>query len=149
MRISEQGLALIRQSEGFSAETYICPAGKTTIGYGHVVRPNERFPDGIDKEEAENILQQDVTETEQAVSRLATVELSQNQFDALVAFAYNIGVGAFEKSTLLRLLNDGDMAAAAGEFGRWVYAGDKKLDGLVRRRSLETALFNGDPIELE
>src|SRR5258706_6018694 len=129
MRISEQGMALIRQSEGFSVTPYICPAGKRTIGYGHVIQAGENYPAcGINEGEAEAILLQDISKTEQAVSRLVTVNLAQNQFDALVSFAYNIGINAFEKSTLLRLLNAGETGACAGQFGRWVYGGGKRLE---------------------
>ena len=142
MRISEQGIALIKESEGFSATCYRCPAGKWTIGYGHVVRPDDAIKNKLSAAQAEILLQQDVAETEQAVNRLVTIELNQNQFDALVVFAYNIGIGAFGHSTLLRLLNNGNMTAVSGEFLRWVYAGGKKLDGLVRRRQAEAALFS-------
>jgi len=142
MHISEQGLSLIRQSEGFCACQYLCPADKPTIGYGHVIRAGEVFPQaGISEEEAKKLLIQDVTATEAAVNRLVTVPLNQNQFDALVAFTYNVGAGALENSTLLRDLNGGDTQKAAGEFSRWVFAGGKKLDGLARRRAEETALF--------
>lgn len=140
MKTSEQGLALIRRSEGFSAQIYLCPAEKPTIGYGHVIRAGESYPNGISEAEAEALLAKDVEGTEQAIGRLVMVSLSQNQFDALVAFAYNIGVKAFEKSTLLRLLNEGN-SAAYEQFGRWVYAGGRKLDGLTVRRAAEAALF--------
>jgi lysozyme len=145
MRISERGLALIRESEGFSATVYLCPAGKPTIGYGHVVEDGEDFSaGGIRVDQAETLLIQDVAVAERAVSRLVTVEVSQNEFDALVVFAYNIGIHAFEKSTLLRFLNAGDKQAAAAQFGHWVYGGGVILAGLVNRRAAETALFNED-----
>ena len=143
MKTSEQGLALIRQCEGFSALPYICPAGKETIGYGHCLHFGEKYPpEGISRNIAENMLIQDVAAAEQAVNTLVTAPLNQNQFDALAAFVYNIGGKAFEKSTLLRILNAGDTERAAGEFNRWVYAGGRKIEGLVRRRALEAALFN-------
>lgn len=142
MEISEQGLALIRGFEGFSATPYLCPGGKPTIGYGHVIGAGEAFPEaGISRETAETMLKQDVKWAEQAVRRLAAVALSQNQFDALVCLVYNIGAKAFEKSTLLRILNSGDPEAAARQFSRWVYASGRKLPGLERRRAAETLLF--------
>jgi len=132
MKTSEQGLALIRKNEGFSAKMYFCPAGKPTIGYGHVISADENFPTGgISEYDAKIILIQDVSQAEQALNRLIKVTISQNQFDALAAFTYNIGIGAFENSTLLRLLNDGDIAGASHEFSRWVYANGKILGGLV------------------
>lgn len=134
-------MALIKRWEGFSARVYLCPAGRRTIGYGHVVRSGEGFPDGISLGEAEDLLISDIRETEQAVGRLVTVPLSQGQFDALVCLAYNIGAGALARSTLLRLLNAGNRAAAALEFSRWAYAGGYKLEGLIKRREEEKALF--------
>jgi len=144
MQTSEQGLALIRQSEGFSAHVYLCPAGKNTIGYGHVIADGEQYPDsGISEQDAETLLIQDVNATEQAINRLVTITINQNQFDALVAFTYNIGAGAFEKSTLLQLLNAGDSAGAAEQFSRWVYCNGTVLQGLVTRRAAERVLFTG------
>lgn len=142
MKASERGYALIRRFEGFSAGCYFCPAGKPTIGYGHVIRSGEKFsPAGITEDEAQALLAQDVKGTEQALSRLVTVPLTQNQCDALVCFTYNVGVTALAKSTLLRLLNAGNPDAAAQEFSRWVYGGGKKLPGLGARRAAEEALF--------
>lgn len=142
MRISEQGLALLRVFEGFSARVYLCPAGKRTVGYGHVVRPGEVFPgDMVTLEQAELLLKQDVSVAEQGVVRLAGEQMTQGQLDALVCFVYNVGAYAFEKSSLLRFFLAGDMVAAAGQFDRWIYANGKPLSGLVRRREAEKALF--------
>jgi lysozyme len=142
MRVSEQGLELIKQFEGFSAEPYYCPGGKLTIGYGHVMTDGESsFIEKITKEHAEELLRLDTQYAENAICNLVTQPLSQNQFDALVSFIYNIGSAAFEKSTLLRLLNAGDMNGAAKQFGRWIYAAGHKLEGLVRRRVAEAEFF--------
>lgn len=142
MHISEQGIALIKKHEGFSPRAYLCPAGKVTIGYGHVVLPHENFPIlGIDEVFAGALLRKDVTKAEEAIDRLVDSAINQNQFDALVSFIYNVGESAFEHSTLLRLLNDGQYIKASQQFMRWVYANGKKLDGLVKRRSAEAALF--------
>ena len=139
MHTSEKGLALIRQFEGLRLLAYKCAAGVWTIGYGSTagVKPGQ----SITKERAEELLREDVSRFEAAVSRLVTVPLSQGQFDALVAFAFNCGEGALERSTLLRLLNAGQYAEAALQFGRWVKGGGKELPGLVRRRAAERALF--------
>lgn len=141
MRVSQTGIELIKKFEGFSAELYFCPAGKRTIGYGHVIRQNERLPDIITPEEAETLLKQDVIVCEAAIRALVKVELRQPELDALASFIYNIGSKAFEKSTLLRFLNKNDRLGAAGQFYRWVYAGGRKMAGLQARRAAEAQLF--------
>lgn len=145
MRMSEQGYALIRRWEGFSAEIYCCPAGKLTIGFGHLVKKDEKFPAaGISVDDANKLLEADISYAEQAVARLVAIPLEQHQFDALVSLAYNIGVYAFEKSTLLLVLNRGETDYAAREFNRWVYAGNRISPGLGQRRRMEMALFKGE-----
>lgn len=140
-RISDKGLALIKKYEGFSAKVYICPAGYETIGFGHLVRAGKDFSAGISKQQAEDLLRQDAAFAERAVLRLISVPLSDGQFDALVSFVFNLGGGALQASTLRRKLNRGEYEAAAQQFGRWVFAGGRKLNGLVRRRAEEAALF--------
>ena len=144
MHTSEKGLALIRQFEGLRLLAYKCAAGVPSIGYGHTARA--KMGQSITKERAEELLREDVARFEAAVSRLVTVPLTQGQFDALVAFAFNVGHGALERSTLLRLLNDGKCDEAALQFGRWVKGGGKELPGLVRRRAAERALFEGKSV---
>ena len=139
MHISETGLALIRQFEGLRLLAYKCAAGVPSIGFGHT--RTAKMGQSITQERAEELLREDVARFEAAVSRLVTVPLSQGQFDALAAFAFNCGEGALERSTLLRLLNEGKYAEAALQFGRWVKGGGKELPGLVRRRAAERALF--------
>jgi lysozyme len=148
MQISQEGLALIKRFEGFSPTPYICPAGKETIGYGHVIHPVESYPpEGISEAEAEKLLKQDVSYAESILEHAVLVPLSQSQFDALASLIYNIGIKAFVNSTLLRRLNERNHAAAASEIGRWVYAGGKILPGLVKRRATETALFTAGGID--
>ena len=142
MHISEAGLALIRQFEGLRLSAYRCPAGIATIGYGSTA--GVQMGQTIPAERAEELLREDVRQFEAAVSRLVKVPLTQDQFDALTSFAFNLGTKALEKSTLLRLLNAGDYSGAAAQFDRWVYASGKKLSGLVKRRAAERALFEGD-----
>lgn len=139
MNISEKGLVLIKQFEGLRLDAYQCSASVWSIGYGHTrgVMPGDR----ITEDEAEDLLRQDTREAEQSVHRLVSVKLAQNQFDALVSFTFNLGAGALQRSTLLKRLNAGDYQAAAEEFLRWVYAGGKRLSGLIRRRAAEKALF--------
>ncbi len=142
MKSSANAIDLIKKFEGFCATPYFCPAAKLSIGYGHVVIKGEKFPPlGITREEGEALLKQDVIIAELAIERLVVYELSQNQFDALVSFIYNVGVKAFEKSKLLRILNSGEELLAAAEFSRWVYAGKIVQKGLVRRRDAEKTLF--------
>jgi lysozyme len=142
MKTSKRGLSLIRHFEGFSPVPYCCPAGKLTIGYGHVIVAGEEFQaSGISQKIAENILKQDVSMLEEAMAKFITANLSQNQFDALTSFIYNIGIKAFEKSTLLRLLNEGKSEEAAAEFFKWIYAGKVAQTGLIRRRAAEKQLF--------
>lgn len=142
MRISKQGLELIKASEGFAAVPYRCPAGYMTIGYGHVLRDEQITH--ITEEEAEALLRKDIAEIEQAIHELVSVPLKQHEFDALVSLAYNIGITRIAGSTLLKLLNAGRRHEAAEQFGRWVYANGKPLAGLVARRNAERQLFLGE-----
>lgn len=142
MRTSEQGLLLIKKFEGLKLESYKCSAGVWTIGYGHT--SNVKRSDKITKDEAENLLQNDLIYFESAICDFVKVPLNQNQFDALVSFVFNIGVGAFSTSTMLKFINANHFPLAAGQFDRWVYAKGKKLEGLVKRRKEEKELFLGN-----
>ena len=115
MQTSQKGLDLIKRFEGFSARPYTCPAGKLTIGYGHVIKPAENLTK-INTEQAETLLRGDVGIAEACIKKNVKIELSQNEFDALTSFIYNIGSQAFEKSYLLRLLNAENREGAAGQF---------------------------------
>jgi len=139
MIIGTNGLNLIKSFEGLRLRAYQCSANVWTIGYGHTA--DVRANDVITEEEALSFLRQDVAESERAVNQYVHVPLTQNQFDALVSFVFNLGVGSFRTSTLLKKLNAGDYDGVAQEFGRWIHAGGKKLPGLVRRREAERALF--------
>ena len=141
-RLSDAGLRLIQRHEGFRPRVYRDPIGLPTIGYGHLVRPGERF-EGVVLHEAEAraLLIADAALAEEAVREAVAVPLRQAEFDALVSFTFNLGPGALRRSTLLRRLNADDRAGAAREFDRWVYAGGERFTGLVRRRAEERALF--------
>jgi lysozyme len=143
--ISKDGLDLICRFEGFSPVIYICPAGYPTIGYGHLIAEanKEQFLDGVDEDEALELLRQDVAVAERAVLRLITVPLTQGQFDALVSFTFNLGAGALQRSTLRRKVNREEHDDVPPEFMKWVWAGGKKLRGLVRRREAEAAIYGG------
>ncbi|WP_412057394.1 lysozyme [Bartonella sp. DGB2] len=139
--VSDKGLNLIKRFEGFSPTVYFCPAGYPTIGYGHVVKDNEEFSAGIDEAHAIALLRQDTVVAERAVLRLINVPLTSNQFDALVSFTYNLGGGALQSSTLRRKINRGEHNEAPEQFLRWVFAGGRKLKGLILRRQAEADLY--------
>lgn len=138
-KINTAGLQLIKEFEGLRLQSYLCPAGKWTIGYGHTktARPGQT----ITREQADQLLQADLAEYEACVQNLVKVPLTDNQFAALVSLAFNIGCAAFARSTLLKLLNQGDYHSAAQQFQRWAYANGKLLPGLARRRQQESTLF--------
>lgn len=147
MKTSQAGIDLIKQAEGFLSKPYLCPAGIPTIGYG-----STRYPDGraitlqdapITEPEATQLLADTLGRYEKGVTGLVTVPLNQGQFDALVSFAYNLGLGNLGNSTLLRLLNAGNYVGAADQFQRWNRSGGQVLPGLVARRAAEVKLFKG------
>lgn len=143
--INQTGLNLVKHFEGFRAKAYRDPGNGTwTIGYGHtsMAGPPKVDPgDVITKAQGEAILKRDLGKFESSVRKQVKVPLNSNQFSALVSFTYNMGPGNLAKSTLLKRLNRKDYAGAANELLKWVYAGGKKLPGLVRRRKAERALF--------
>ena len=139
--ITQNGIDLIKRFEGFSRTVYFCPAGYPTIGYGHVVKPHENFSAGINEVQAEELLCQDAVIAERAVLRLINVPLTDGQFDALVSFTYNLGGGALQRSTLRRKINREEHAEVPEQFMRWVWAGGRKLKGLIRRREAEVTLY--------
>jgi lysozyme len=141
MKTSERGIQLIKQFEGFSPAMYVCPAGKRTVGYGHVVLPGDILSLPMTEEAAHKLLLKDLERFEFAVNTVVKVPLSQEQFDALVSLVYNIGENALSGSTLLKKLNAGKYREAAAQFDRWVHSNKKKLPGLVKRRAAEKALF--------
>jgi lysozyme len=139
-KITLEGLGLIKRFEGFSSTVYICPAGYPTIGYGHLVRDNEKF-ETISQEAAEVLLRIDVESAEHAVLRLIDIPLTDGQFDALVSFTFNLGAGAFQRSTLRRKVNRQAHGEVPEQLMRWVWAGGRRLNGLVRRRNSEAMRY--------
>lgn len=138
MITNDAGRDIIKRFEGLRLKAYRCPAGVWTIGYGHTGDVEEGMV--ITKHQAETILEFDLERFERAVARLAP-KANHNQFSALVSFAFNVGIGALEKSILLRRFNQGFVHAAADEFRKWTRAGGKVLPGLVKRREAERQLF--------
>lgn len=141
MKLSQAGLDLIKRFEGCKLKAYQDAVGIWTIGYGHT-GPNVHDGLTITQKQADDILAQDVGRFASGVAANVRVSLTQSEFDALVSFAFNVGLGAFKTSTLLRLLNDdADRNVVASQFLRWNKAGDKVLEGLTKRRNAEKALF--------
>jgi lysozyme len=139
MHPSANCIALVKASEGCKLTAYRCPAGVWTVGYGHTrgVTPGQT----ITQDDAELLLESDLDDAAEQVASMVTVPLTQGQLDALCDFVFNLGAGRLRDSTLLRLLNQGRHAEAAGQFKFWVMAGGHPLPGLVKRRAAERALF--------
>jgi lysozyme len=142
MRTSPKGIALIKSSEGLRLTAYPDPATGAdpwTIGYGSTRGVLKGMT--ITDEQAERMLINDVSRFEPELDRLVKVPLSQNQWDALMSFVYNLGSANLASSTLLKLLNAGDYTRAADQFSRWNKAAGNELPGLTKRRTAEQALF--------
>lgn len=146
MTVSDKGIELIKKFEGLSLKPYLCPARIPTIGYG-----NTFYEDGtkvtmsdklITAERATAMLKVVVSQFAVGVAKLITFKgVSQHQFDALVSFAYNVGLGNLKSSTLLKRVNKNEMELASMEFKKWNKAGGKVLAGLTKRREAEAMLF--------
>lgn len=151
--LSDSGLAALIAREGSSAAMYRDSTGLPTIGVGHLLTKDELASGkiqikgqtvhwrgaGLSKRQIADLLDQDTDAVETAVNTLVTVPLDQNQFDALVSFIFNVGVGAFTHSTLRCKLNTGDYAAVPTELRRWKYSAGKIVFGLIDRRETEAA----------
>lgn len=156
MKISDAGLNVIKKFEGFRSKPYLCPARIWTIGYGHVLYPDQlrlkmderltyplKSEDNrvFTKEEIDGLLLGEMGKYERGVERLITAPLTQGQFDALVSFAFNVGVGCLQRSTIRSAFNRGECDLAADTFLKYNKAGGKELKGLTLRRQAERALF--------
>lgn len=146
MKLSQKGLDLIKKFEGFSAKPYLCSAGVPTIGYGSTYYANGKkvklTDSPISEEWAEELIKHTVTHYERGVDSMTRDDINQNQFDALVSFAYNVGLTNYKNSTLLKRINanpkDPDIQK---QFMKWVRAGGKVIKGLINRRTLEAQLY--------
>ncbi len=134
------GMALTRSFEGLRLTAYMDQRGVWTVGYGHT-GPGVHAGLTISEAEAEAFLAGDIAGAVAAVNRLVTAEISQNQFDALVDFAFNLGAATLARSTLLRCVNSGDFAAAAKQILAWDHVNGHVVPGLLRRRQAEAELF--------
>ena len=139
METNQKGIDLIKKFEGKFLVSYVCPAGVWTIGYGHTETAKRDMV--ITEEQAEELLKQDLITFEKSINSL-NLKINENQFSALVSFAFNSGFGNLQKSTLLKKVkaNPSDVSIR-DEFMKWVNAGGKKLNGLVARRSAEADLY--------
>lgn len=131
--------AFVRQFEGCRLQAYLDSAGVPTIGVGHT--RGVKMGDRCSQQQADLWLTQDLDDAGAAVASLVKVPLTQDQFDALTSWTLNLGARRLAESTLLIMLNRGNYKAAVDQFSRWVYAGGKVVDGLVRRRAAEAKLF--------
>jgi len=144
MKISNEGFQLIKKYEGRKTTPYRCPAGLYTVGYGHLIGNGLQLPDEWNRTfslgEIDELLRTDLVRFEQGVSRYCTVYLTQSQFDAIVSFSFNLGLGVLQRSTFRRRLNRGDKEAGRSLL-RYNMAGGKVLNGLTKRRNDEYKLF--------
>jgi lysozyme len=156
MRVSDTAIKMIKHHEGVRQRPYRCPAKLWTIGIGHVLYPRqgalkvddrdsvpleERDNRTFSMEEVDGILRDDLNRFERGVERYCPVKLTQGQFDALVSFSFNVGLGTLQRSTLRQKVLRGDMEGASEEFLKYTIGGGKVLKGLVNRRNDERALF--------
>lgn len=141
MKISQEGISLIKKFEGCELEAYQDAVGIWTIGYGHIKGVKEGMT--ITKQQAEEMLVHELTEYEQHVLNQVSISLDQCMFDALVSWTFNLGPTNLSSSTLLKVLNSGDYEGVPAQIKRWNKAGGKVLEGLVRRREAEALLFEG------
>ena len=140
MKTGENGIELIKQFEGCKLTAYLCPAKVLTIGYGHT--HNVKKGQIITQLEADNLLKEDLTTFEKGITTLVRSNINQNQFDALVSFAFNLGLANFKSSTLLKKVNaNPNDTTIKNEFSKWNKGGGKILAGLIKRRESEAELF--------
>jgi lysozyme len=155
MKMSANGLNLLEQWEGFKLKVYKDSAGLPTIGVGHLLTKSEltsgkivikgvtiKYAGGLTNQQVIDLLAQDVAPVGQVVTKAVTVPLTQNQFDALVSFAFNVGNAAFTGSTLLKVLNQKQYKEVPTQLLRWTRSGGKVVPGLVNRRENEIKLWN-------
>ena len=146
MNISEKGIVLIKHFEGVHASPYRCPAGYWTIGVGHLISYDDKLHSSWDRtlsdNEIESLLKKDLIKYENGVTRLLhPKQPTQPEFDALVSFSFNLGLGCFQRSTVRSAFVRGDKKRAGEVLLKYCYAGGRKLKGLIRRRIAEHALF--------
>ena len=148
MNVSKAAIALIKHHEGVRSRPYRCPANLWTVGVGHLIGDGKHLPDSwnrtFSQEEIDGILKSDLRRFELGVHKmLPNVPLRQHEFDAIISFCFNLGLGCFQRSTLRQALLRGDKKAAMESLVKYCRAGGKILKGLQTRRLDEKALFEG------
>jgi lysozyme len=156
MQMSENGKQLLAQWEGIELKVYKDSAGLPTIGVGHLLTRDEltsgkivicgqpiKYGNGLTHQHCIDLLDQDLAAFEDTLNQCVKIELRQNQFDALVAFTFNVGANAFKGSTLLKVLNQGRFSEVPEQLRRWCFAGGQKVQGLANRREKEIQLWVG------
>lgn len=156
MKVGQAGKQLFKEWEGLRTHVYLDSGGEPTIGIGHLLTRDERasgkiwingqpvrYANGLTEQQCWDLLDQDLDIAEAAVNDRVIVPLTQNQFDALVSFVFNVGTGAFKNSTLLRMLNEGQYDQVPNQMRRWNRSGNRVVNGLVNRREKEIKLWNG------
>lgn len=143
MKTSDKGIEQLKTFEGFRSMPYTDTGGKWTVGYGHLMVPGDGLVQGspITMGQATQLLRQDLHTAEECINSTG-VELDQNEFDALVSFVYNLGCGAFQRSTLLKFLKAGNKNAAAGEFPKWSMVNGNHSSSILKRRFAEQDCFS-------
>jgi lysozyme len=145
VKTSKKAIEMIKHHEGVRLDPYQCPAGLWTVGVGHLIGDGKSLPEDWNKKftmkEVDKILADDLIRFENGINRLTSVSLTQGQFDALVSFSFNVGLGNYQASTLRAKLNRGDYEGASNEFPKWRRGGGRVLPGLVKRRADERNLF--------
>ena len=155
MRIDQAGIDFIKSAEGVKNFVYADSAGLPTIGVGHLLTQDEltsgkihidgkshKYHDGLTDDVIDRLLLRDLHIAELVVNSNVRVKLTQNQYNAVVSFAFNVGVGAFRKSTLLRLLNNSAYESVPDQMRRWVFSAGRQIQGLKNRREKEVKLWN-------
>jgi len=155
VKIDQAGIEFIKSAEGVKNFVYADSAGLPTIGVGHLLTQDEltngkihidgkshKYHDGLPDDVIDRLLLRDLHIAELVVNSNVKVKLTQNQYNALVSFAFNVGVGAFRKSTLLRLLNNSDYESVPDQMRRWILSAGRQIQGLKNRREKEVKLWN-------
>tara|TARA_R110001583_G_scaffold7810_1_gene38253 strand:+ start:2641 stop:3084 length:444 start_codon:yes stop_codon:yes gene_type:complete len=141
MKISLEGLGLIKKFEGCELEAYKCAAGVWTIGYGSTKGVEEG--DSLTQEDADKLLRHEMDEYEGYIKDMVKIDLKQNEFDSLVSWVFNLGPANLKASTMLKVINDNKLEEVPSQMKRWNKANGKVLEGLIRRREAEALLFQG------
>jgi lysozyme len=134
---STKGIEIIKLFEGYREKPYLDAVGVLTVGYGHT----SNVKGCVTPTQATWLLLEDLAKVEEAINNSVFIQLLQHEFDALASFIYNVGAGAFKKSTLLKCLNAGQKYNAASEFLKWDKAGGSRLEALTKRRRSERRMF--------